>query len=89
VLHLLLLFLIYLSSFIDSSQTNYLKIYRTDLRQIFWVVGVMAVDDQSEISFSICQGTLAFCWFHPQNRFAGRRRVVFVTGGKQCTPYIG
>ena len=51
MLHLLLLFLIYLSSFIDSSQTNYLKIYRTDLRQIFWVVGVMAVDDQSEISF--------------------------------------
>ena len=48
MLHLLLLFLIYWSSFIDSSQTNYLKIYRTDLRQIFWVVGVMAVDDQSE-----------------------------------------
>jgi len=63
VLHLLLLFLIYWSSFIDSSQTNYLKIYRTDLRQIFWVVGVMAVDDQSEISFSICQERWHFVGF--------------------------
>jgi len=33
-------------------------IYRTDLRQIFRVGRTMAVDDQSEVSFSIPQGTL-------------------------------
>jgi len=42
----------------DSCQTNYFKIYRTNLRQIFLFGGTTAVDDQSEISFSIPQGTL-------------------------------
>jgi len=37
---------------------DYLKIYRTDLRQIFRVGKTTAVDDQSEISFSIPLGTL-------------------------------
>ena len=32
---------------------DYLKIYRTDLRQMFRVGKTTAVDDQSEISFSI------------------------------------
>jgi len=42
------------SIFNDSRQTN-LKIYRTDLRQIFTTGRTLAVglDDQSEISFSI------------------------------------
>ena len=35
-----------------------LKIYRTDHRQIFRVGRLIAVDDQSEIGFSIVQGTL-------------------------------
>ena len=48
-LYVLLLFLI----FNDSCQTNYLKIYPTDLRQSFRVGRTMAVDDQTEISFSI------------------------------------
>ena len=48
-LYILLLFLI----FNDSCQTNYLKIYPTDLRQSFRVGRTMAVDDQTEISFSI------------------------------------
>ena len=50
--------------FYDSCQvTNYLKNYHTDLCQIFSVGITMAVDDQSGISFSVPQGTLAmnFC----------------------------
>jgi len=42
---------------IDSCQTIYLNIYRT-LRQIFRICRTVFVDDQSEISFSIPQGTL-------------------------------
>jgi len=53
-LYILLLFLV----FNDYCQTNYFKIYRTDLRQIFRVGRTTAVDDQSEISFSILQRTL-------------------------------
>jgi len=45
----------------DSRQTNYFKIYRTNLRQIFRVDRTMAVDDQPEISFfpslkGLCHG---------------------------------
>ena len=39
--------------FSDSRQISYLNIHRTDLRQIFTVGRTVAVDDQSEISFSI------------------------------------
>ena len=42
----------------DYHKTNYLKIYQTDLRQIFRAGRTMAVDDRSEISFLIPQGTL-------------------------------
>jgi len=52
----LLLFLIYLFIFNDSCQTNYFRIYRTDLRQIV-TVGRM-VDDQSKTNVSIPHGTL-------------------------------
>ena len=48
----------YLFIFNDSLQTNYLKIYRIDLCQIFRVGRIMAVDDRPEISFTISQGTL-------------------------------
>jgi len=43
----MLLFII----FNDLSQTSYLKIYRTDLRQFFRVGRTVAVDDQSKNSF--------------------------------------
>ena len=40
-------------------QINYLRVYWTNLRQIFrFVRTIMDVDDQSEISFLIPQGTL-------------------------------
>jgi len=45
-------------SFNDSRQTNYLKIYLVELRQIFRVDRTMAEGDQSEISLSIPQWTL-------------------------------
>ena len=59
-LYVLLLLLIYLFlfNFSDSRQTNYLKIYCTDLRQIFRVGRTMTVDGQTEMSFSIPQGML-------------------------------
>ena len=45
-------FLLYIFIYFnDSCQTNYLKMYRTDLRQIYRVGRNMAADDQSEISF--------------------------------------
>ena len=44
----------------SNYQTNYLKIYRTDICEVFR--GGMAVDDQSKISFSTPQGTF-YCWF--------------------------
>jgi len=44
--------------FNDFCQTNYLKIYWTDLRQMLRDGRTMAVGDQSELSFSILQGTL-------------------------------
>jgi len=47
----------YLFIFNDSCQTNYLKIYKTDLRQILRVDRTMAVDDESEISFLVTQST--------------------------------
>ena len=43
--------------FDDPFQTHYLKVYRTDLHQICTIGRTMAVDTQSEISFSIPQGT--------------------------------
>jgi len=39
-------------------KTNFLKIYRTDLRQMFVVGRTVAVDERREISFSIRQNTL-------------------------------
>jgi len=43
----------------DFCQTNYLKICRTDFRQIFTAGRrTMAVDDPSEIGVSIPRGTL-------------------------------
>jgi len=49
----------YFIYFNDSFQTNYLKIYETDHRRVCRVGRTPAVDDQSEIRFSIHQeGTL-------------------------------
>ena len=64
----LLLFLVYLFMF------NYLKIHRTDLRQILTVGRTTVVDDQFEkLVFRSLKGrvTMAtqFCWFRPQNRW--------------------
>jgi len=53
--YVLLLFLIFYKQF---RETSYLKISGTDLCLIFRVVGTMAVDDYSEISFLVCQETL-------------------------------
>jgi len=53
-LYILLPFLI----FNDSCQTNYFNIYRTDLCQIFKIGRNIVVDDLSESSFSIPQGTM-------------------------------
>ena len=53
-------FCFYLFIFIDSWQTSDLKIYWTDLCQIFRVARTMAVDGQSEIRFSILEGTLSW-----------------------------
>jgi len=55
--------LFYLFYRIESRQTNCLKIYQTDLCQNFRFGRTMVVDDQSEISFSIHQGTLT--WQQP------------------------
>ena len=55
--YVLLLFF-YLLIFSDSHQTNYLKIYWTDRRQIFRVSRTTAVNDQSKINFTIHQRTL-------------------------------
>ena len=49
---------LYIFIFNDSCQTNYLKTYGTDLHEICTVVRTMAVDDLSEISFSIPEATL-------------------------------
>ena len=50
----------YFFIFIDFCQTSYLKIYRTDLRQMVGrTMAVLYIDDQSEIySFLIPQETL-------------------------------
>jgi len=60
-------FLVYLF-FNDFRQTNYLKICRTDLHHSFRVGRTLAMDDQSEIGFSIPQRTLPWqpiFWFYP------------------------
>ena len=52
----------------------------------------MAVEDQSEISFSILRGGEVlpwqpiFCWFYPQNLCAGRRRLAAQPGGITLHP---
>jgi len=48
----------FLFIFNDFCRPNYLEIYRTELYQIFRVGRTVAVDDQSEISFSIPRGML-------------------------------
>ena len=66
---------------------NSLKIYHMDLHHIFRIVRTMAVDDQTEISFSIPQGTLlwqpnffglvhGFRWTQAASDTAGRANVV-------------
>jgi len=59
--------------FNDCCQTNYVNVY-----QIFGVGITMAVDDQSEVSFSVPQGTLPW-----QPTFVGfdRRRRLAQLGG--------
>jgi len=42
----------------DFFQTNYLNIYRTDLHEICRTGRIWAVDERSEVIFSISQGTL-------------------------------
>ena len=80
-LYFLLLFLF----FGNFCQSNYLEIYPTDLRLIFMIGEIMAVDDQSEIiKFSIPQGTLpwqpVFLGFCPQNWFSPRQWLVAQPG---------
>jgi len=65
-LYVLLLFLIFKNC---SCLTNYPKIYQSDLCQIVKLGRTVAVDDQSEISFSIPRGTLQW-----QPSFAGAAR---------------
>jgi len=48
----------FLFVFNDFYQANYLKVCWTSLQQIFRVARTVAVDDQSEFSFLISQGTL-------------------------------
>jgi len=42
----------------NFSQTSYINMYLTDLHQIFRFGRTLSVDDRSEVSFSIPQGTL-------------------------------
>jgi len=57
----LFVFYLFIYLFInDSFQANYLNIFRTDLRQIRRVGRTIAVEDQPEISFFICQRTLSY-----------------------------
>jgi len=67
VLLLFLICLLIVFIFNDSLQTD-LKIYRIDIRRVCKVGRTMAVDDQSEISFSrdVAMAT-DFCWCYPQN----------------------
>ena len=72
-----------LVNFNDFCQTKYLKNYRSDPRQISRVGRTMAVDERSEVSFSIRQGTLpwqSIIWFYRMG-VAGRRRLVAQPGG--------
>ena len=50
----------------DFGQTNYLHIYRADLRQICRVGRTVAVGERSEVGFSITHVEVAtnFCWFY-------------------------
>jgi len=58
-LYVLLLFFIYfIFVMILFRPVTYLKIYQTNLCQIFRVGRTMAVDDQCEISILVLQGTL-------------------------------
>ena len=60
----------FLFIFNDFGLTNYLNIYRTNFRKIYWVGRTIAVDDQSEISFrSLKRRDVAtdLCWHYPQN----------------------
>ena len=68
----------------DSSQTDYLKIY-ADLRQIFRVGRTMAVNNQSEISFSIPQGMLPWQQFFVASVAAGWAAVLFCVFSFVCT----
>jgi len=52
---LLVFYFIYFS---DFCQTNYLNVYRTDLHEICRIGWTLAVDERSEVIFSISQGTL-------------------------------
>jgi len=63
--------------FNDFCQVSYLKIYQTDLHQIFrFGITVSVCDDQSEIAYSIHQGTIMATIFV----VAGRRRLVAQPG---------
>jgi len=56
-LHVLRLLFIYFIFYVLT--TNYLQIYRTDLRQCFSVCRTMAVGDQSKINFSFIDVVVA------------------------------
>jgi len=80
---------IYLFICNDSSQTNYLKIYRTDHRQMFMVRRIVAVDDQSKIknfdtSVDAVKATIFL--FYPQKWFYSRKWLVVLPGG---LTYVG
>jgi len=68
-LHILPLFRFYLFIFSDSCQINYLKVYRSDLHEMFRVAKIMAVNDQFEIIifFDLSPDatmTTNFCWYY-------------------------
>jgi len=82
---------IYLFIFIDSCETNYLKIYRTDFRQICRVGRTVAVGPRWSIGNLVrslkgrCHGN-QFCWFSTDliRWTKTASLIVFAKGSKLC-----
>jgi len=72
LLAILLMFLI----FYDFGRTNYLKIYRTDLRQIFKVVWLSMTN-------------LKLVFRSPKGRFHGNQFLLFSIAGGQWRSRVG
>jgi len=75
-LFLISILYVYFSRFLSDQMTNYPRICQTDLRQLFKVGRTIPVGDQSEISFSIHQGTFSwepvFVGFSDRTEFSSR-----------------